>query len=130
MILKYFLGWFGLMVLAIANGGLRDIGYKPRVGELAAHQISTLTLLLLMAGFIWILSSCWPIESAQQAWLIGAMWCAMTELFEFGLGRLVLKHPWEKLLEAYDVRRGRIWILIPLWALIGPYIFFRLAQIS
>jgi hypothetical protein len=27
MILKYFFAWFGMMVLAIINGGLRDFAY-------------------------------------------------------------------------------------------------------
>jgi hypothetical protein len=37
MIFKYFFAWFGMMVLAIINGGLRDFAYKAYFGDLAAH---------------------------------------------------------------------------------------------
>ena len=50
MVLKYFLAWFGMMVLAILNGGLRDLAYKPHVGALPAHQLSTVILIVLLAG--------------------------------------------------------------------------------
>ncbi len=52
MILKYFFAWFGMMVLAIINGGLRDLAYKSHVGDLPAHQISTVILIVLFAGSV------------------------------------------------------------------------------
>ena len=75
-----------MMVLAIVNGGIRDYAYKPYAGTLAAHQISTLTLIILMTGYFWFLTKTWPIQSANQAWIIGTMWFMMTEVFEFGMG--------------------------------------------
>jgi hypothetical protein len=74
MVIKYFFAWFGMMIIAILNGGFRDLAYKPHVGDLAAHQISTVILLLIFAGFFWFLVKVWPIGSANQAWLIGGMW--------------------------------------------------------
>ena len=59
MLLKYFLAWFGMMILAILNGGLRDVLYKPRVGDLVAHQISTVILLVLFAAYFRILIQNW-----------------------------------------------------------------------
>lgn len=128
MVLKYFFAWFGLMLLAVLNGGLRDAVYKPRMGELAAHQLSTVILLLLIAGYLWFLVRVWPIESSNQAWLIGVMWFLMTEAFEFGMGRLLLGQSWRELLYAYNVLAGQVWLFIPLWVLIGPYFFYRLVQ--
>jgi len=34
--------WFLFMILAIINAGIRNGVYKPIVGDLTAHQISTL----------------------------------------------------------------------------------------
>ncbi|MGE5808015.1 MAG: hypothetical protein ACM32I_02710 [Nitrospirota bacterium] len=127
MILRYFLAWFGMMVLAIINGGLRDFGYKASVGDLPAHQISTVVLLALLAGYIWLLTRIWPIKSAKQAWIIGVMWFLMTEVFEFGMG-LAQGDSWSELVYAYNVFAGQVWILIPLWVLVGPYLFFRFVQ--
>lgn len=128
MILKYVLAWFGMMLLAIINGGIRDFLYKPYLGDLAAHQISTVVLMVLFAGYFWFLTAIWPIRSSSQAWIIGGIWFLMTEVFEFGVGRLIEKDSWSTLFHAYNVFAGQVWILIPLWVLIGPYVFFRFVQ--
>ncbi len=127
MILRYFLAWFGMMVLAIVNGGVRDFVYKSLVGDLAAHQISTVVLIVLLAGYMWFLTRIWIIESAKQALKIGVIWLLMTEAFEFGMG-LLTGDSWNKLFHAYNVLAGQVWIFIPLWLLVGPYVFFRYIQ--
>jgi hypothetical protein len=128
MTLKYFFAWFGMMVLAIINGGLRDVVYKPLVGDLPAHQISTVILIVLLAGYFWLLVKIWPIKSASQAWLIGGMWFVMTEAFEFGVGRFISGDSWDALFHAYDLFAGQVWVFIPLWVLTGPYVFFHFAR--
>ncbi|MFA6469743.1 MAG: hypothetical protein WCW35_12650 [Bacteroidota bacterium] len=127
MIWKYVIAWFGMMFLAIVNGIVRDFVYKQYVGDLSAHQISTLTLLLLFAPYICWLMRRWKLQSQSQAWIIGMIWFMMTEIFEFGLGiRRGLSTA--ELLHAYNVLEGQIWILIPLWVLVAPYVFYRYAQ--
>jgi len=69
--LHYVFAWFGLLVIAMVNGALRDIAYKPYVGELYAHQISCVTGILLFALFIGFLAKRWPLPSSRQAWMIG-----------------------------------------------------------
>ncbi len=125
MILKYVLAWFGMMMLAILNGTVRDFGYKPYVGDLAAHQISTVILLLLFAGYMWWLTTKWPLASAGQAWTVGIVWFLMTEAFEFGLG-LRRGMTWEEMLYTYNLLEGQLWIFIPAWVLLGPYVCYRL----
>lgn len=126
MLLRYSLAWLGMMVLAIVNGGLRDAFYKARVGDLAAHQISTVSLLVLFFGYFRLLDTVWPTESPKQAWTIGFIWLVMTLAFETILGHFILGHPWCALARDYDLLSGRVWILIPLWTLVGPYALFRL----
>jgi len=122
----YFFAWFGLMALAIANGALREGLYAKPLGELRAHQLSTLIGLLLFSGYLWLISGFWPMDSAEQAWLIGALWLIMTLCFEFLFGHYVANKSWAALLADYRFWRGRLWALIPLWAALGPYIAFRL----
>jgi hypothetical protein len=124
MLRKYFFAWFGMMILAIVNGGLRDFVYKLHVGDLPAHQISTVILMVLLAGYFRLLTAIWPIRSASQAWVIGGMWFLMTEAFEFGMG-FIEGASWSTLFQAYNVCAGQVWIFIPLWVLIGPYVSFR-----
>lgn len=126
MFFKYFLAWFGMMLLAILNGGARDWLYKPLLGEHAAYQVSTIVLLVLFFFYFRALTAIWRIETPSQAWKIGAMWLVMTLIFEVMLGRLILSYSWERLMQDYDLSEGNIWILIPLWTFIGPYVMYRL----
>ncbi|MBN1301027.1 MAG: hypothetical protein JW995_07400 [Melioribacteraceae bacterium] len=125
MLIKYFFSWFGLMVIAVLNGGFRDAVYKTWFGDPAAHQISTAILLLMITIYLFFLTRVWPIKSARLAWSVGWMWFIMTEIFEFGMGRLILNKSWDELFYMYNIFHGQLWLLIPLWVLIGPYVFYR-----
>jgi hypothetical protein len=119
-------GWFGAAALAVANGSLRDLVYLPVTGELAARQLSTVSLLMLLAAYLWWLDRRSPIPSARAAAGVGAAWTATTLLFEFGLGHFVENKPWSVLLADYDITSGRVWLLIPIWVAIGPTVVRRL----
>lgn len=47
---KYVLAWFPMVVIAITNGGLRQAWYGKHLGELQAHQVSTLTAVILLVA--------------------------------------------------------------------------------
>ena len=102
MIMKYLLGWFFLLIPAVINGAMREFLYKPSVGDLAAHQVSTATGIVLFGLIIWGMSRLWPIPTLQQAWTIGFIWLGMTVCFEFLFGNYVLGHPLTNLLHDYD----------------------------
>ncbi len=125
--LTYLLLWFPMMLLAVANGAARDLLYKKYTGELTAHQLSTVSLLILLGVYIWWVMDHYPPASITQALLIGWLWTGLTLLFEFGLGR-ARGRSWSALLADYQILQGRIWVLIPVWLLIAPWIFFRLTQ--
>jgi hypothetical protein len=118
--------WLGLPVLGIANGGIRDATYKQVTGEVAAHQLSTVTLLGLMAAYLWVLEGCWPIRTSREAFTIGGSWAVLTILFEFGFGHYVVGDSWSSLLHAYNVADGQVWAAVPLWTVVGPEIVRRL----
>lgn len=126
MLWIHLLGWFGLMLLAIFNGIIRNRYYLNRVGDLRAHQLSTLTLLLLMSAFIWVLARCWPLASSGQALTVGGIWLVVTVLFEFAFGHYVVKKSWAVLLADYNLLKGRVWVLILLWTLLAPLVFHLL----
>ena len=76
----------GAAGLGIANGVARDLLYKDRVGDLAAHQISTGTLIAALAGYSRALERRWPIPTTRSAQTIGGIWLSLTVLFEFIFG--------------------------------------------
>ncbi len=71
MILRYILFWFILMVVAIANGMIREAFFAIPFGELTAHQISTVTGILFILVVVWGLHRKFKIESQTQAIYIG-----------------------------------------------------------
>ena len=126
MIGKYMIGWLPLVVIAILNGILRQVGYSKLVGELTAHQISTLTGIILMGLYIWWLTGFWKIESSGQAVAIGLIWLGMTVVFEFVFGHYVMGHPWKKLFHDYNLLEGRVWVFVLIWTTIAPLLFYKL----
>lgn len=124
---KYFLAWFPMLLLAIINGTLRDLGYKKYLGDLTAHQISTVTLITLFAFYIGYIINRFPPTSSTQAIFIGIIWVLLTLCFEFGFGRY-RGNSWSVLFADYNLMKGRIWVLIPLWILIAPYVFYKILR--
>jgi hypothetical protein len=117
---RYTLAWLGGAGIGVANGVARELTYRKRVGELAAHQISTATAIGLFSGYFWALERRWPIETRKEALRIGAIWVGLTATFEFGFGHYVAKEEWSELLRDYDLARGRVWGLVLVWLGLGP----------
>jgi len=120
--------WLAIMVLAIANGIVRGAVLVPRLGEHAAHVVST----LLLCGLIFLvarLSIRWigP-ANGGDALRIGAMWVILTLAFEFIAGHFVFGAPWARLLADYNVLRGRIWPLVPITTLAAPVVALRMRR--
>ena len=120
--------WIGMLVLAVLNGALREALLTPNLGDTVGRQLSTLSLLALFTGWFWFLHRRWPLATARQAWLVGALWLVMTLAFETFMGRVLADKPWSQVFQDYDVLAGRIWVLVPLWTLVGPYAFFRWSE--
>jgi hypothetical protein len=123
---RYLLAWFPMILIAAANGALREAWLVPRLGENTARQVSTLLLVGLLAIYIAIVTRTWAIVSGRQAIGIGALWLVLTLVFEFALGRLVGELSWRQQLAEYDLAAGRLWALVPIWVTVAPYFFFRL----
>jgi hypothetical protein len=100
--------------LAILNAALRDLFYKKALGELLAHQVSTISLIVLIGIYTWLFSFVWKLQSTGQALIIGLIWVTLTVAFEFIFGHFVMKHSWVKLFHDYNILQGRIWLLIPI----------------
>ena len=127
MIARYVSVWFVLVIVAIINGTIRNVVYKDCLGDLRAHQLSTLTGVILFGLVIWGFTRLWKITSAGQAWTIGFLWLALTIVFEFLFGHYVMGNSWSKLFHDYNIFAGRVWILVLIWTTIAPYVFYKLS---
>lgn len=122
----HILWWFAFPFVAILNGFIREATYKNLVGDLAAHQISTLIGTIIFGIIFYFIFKKWKIETKDHALILGFIWLVLTISFEFGFGHYVMGHPWEKLFHDYNLSEGRIWGLFLFWLLIAPYIFYKL----
>ena len=130
MILRYSLFWFVLMVVAILNGIMRQTLFHNLLGELSAHQLSTVTGILLVFFAVWLINKKWKIEARQQALYIGFIWLIMTILFEFVLGHFVMGHSWTRLFFDYNIFAGRVWLFFLLSLVFIPLIVYLLDRKS
>jgi hypothetical protein len=126
MTFRYLLAWLPMIVIGIGNGFLRELTYGRDLSQLGAHQVSTVIALLFFGLYIWGVARLWRFRSARQALAVGLVWLLLTVAFEFGFGHWIAGHSWHRLLHDYDLSAGRLWVMIPIWIAIAPWIFYRL----
>ena len=124
MILRTLLIWFGLLVLAILNGGFREAFLLPRYGRPVAQAVSTIMLSVLIFGAGWVALPWIAPRTQQDAWTIGVIWVLLTLAFEFLAGHFLFGKPWQELRADYDILAGRIWVLVLVVTLMTPILAF------
>ncbi|HEY6100467.1 MAG TPA: hypothetical protein VIW03_13610 [Anaeromyxobacter sp.] len=117
--LRALLSWLVLLVLAFLNGTARQLAYPSTLGDFAARQVAAGVGAVVLGIAIWFLLRRWPAASARQAWATGALWAALTVLFEIALVRSTGR-PWDDVLEQYALWKGSLWPLLVLWVLAAP----------
>ena len=121
LVARVILTWVFFVPMAILNGAIREKWYRPIVGELRAHQIST--PIGSGAFFLWaffMLKKMVAQLDRTKLLLIGVGWVSLNMLFEFGFGHFVAKTPWKKLFHDYNLLKGRVWSLFLLTELVSP----------
>ncbi|HKK08018.1 MAG TPA: hypothetical protein VKA44_03970 [Gemmatimonadota bacterium] len=119
--------WLLLLVLAFAGAALREGLLAPRIGADAAHVVGTIVVVAAFLTAI-ALTLPWVVPTLAPGALLrlGLGWTALTMVFEFGFGHFVMGHSWGKLLHDYDIFAGRVWILVLLTTLLGPWLLGRM----
>lgn len=124
-IAHYLLAWLAMLVVSVANGVLREVVYGPLADERTAHQVSSLTGIVLLGVVMWYFLRRRPPPSGAAALGIGLLWMGMTVAFEFLFFHYVGGHSWSSLLADYDLTDGRLWVLVLLWLLLAPSLLRR-----
>jgi hypothetical protein len=115
--------WVVMAVLAIGNGGFRELVLIPRVGEYPGHVLSTA---LLVGAILLVSFGYFSWTAIEYAWLelalVGVGWTVLTVGFEFLVG-YVERTPVSVTLGQYDVLAGQVWIAVPITLLVSPLLF-------
>lgn len=123
---KAFAAWLGILVLAIANGTLRETVLIPALGKSPGFILSGVLLsglILVVAHFALPWFGRAPVANYAA---IGLGWLCLTLTFEFTFGQLVQGKPWSQLLEAYTFKDGNIWSVVLLITAVAPYVAARI----
>jgi len=122
--LKSIFIWLFMLAIAVLSGGLRNALLETRLGEPRAHQIGTIAV-----SFLFFLIILWFVRAtamlSRQALVIGSLWFVMTILFETIMIRFLMKRPWGDVFADYNLSDGRLWPIVLVTILIGPYIVAR-----
>lgn len=127
MMSKYFILWIPMIVIAFANATFRQLIIIKHTNELRAHQLSTITLIILCAIYVWWIFPHLHIPNIGQALVAGGLWVMLTVLFELGVG-VFSGRSISFLLKDYNLLAGRIWLFFLLWLFLLPYINFMIRR--
>jgi hypothetical protein len=125
---RYVLAWILLLVLAIANGALRQLTFGKHMSELRAHQLSTFIGAVIIGVCICLIIRTWPPSSSGQALAVGFIWLVLTMAFEFFMGLVLAHRPLSQVLHDYNLLAGRVWVLFLIWLTFAPWLFYRLCR--
>ncbi len=125
--LKAFGVWVIFVVFFIINGSAREFLYKPKIGELWAHQVSCVIGISFILLFTYFFISRVSFEfSRTDLLMLGGFWLVLTVMFEFVFGHYVIGHPWSYLFADYNILKGRLWSLVLIATFLAPYIAGRI----
>lgn len=127
-LIRYVLAWVPMLMIAAANGAIRQATFAKSMTELHAHQLSTFIGSILIGLFMWFVIRAWPPSSEGQALLVGIVWLLLTVAFEFFMGLALARRPMSQVLHDYNLMAGRLWVLFLAWLAIAPWVFFRLLR--
>jgi hypothetical protein len=117
--------WMLMLVVASANGAVREALLIPVLGDIAGRAVSALLLCVLVLLLTYLTIRWIHPRSGYATWIVGGLWVALTLAFEFLAGHFLFGNPWSRLLEDYNVFRGRIWILVLITIAVAPRLCAR-----
>lgn len=122
---KALLIWLAILALAITNGILRESLLSELFEPAVAQTLSGLLLSALILGVSWLSPPWLGTRTSARAFLVGAVWLALTLIFEFAFGIWQGKS-WQALLQAYTFQGGNIWPVVLLVTALAPWVALRL----
>jgi hypothetical protein len=118
--------WFVVLVMAIANGMLREAVLIPVLGGVPGLILSGVLLSALILAVVYF-SLPWFGQAPVARYIaLGLSWLCLTLVFEFTFGCLIQGKPCSELLEAYTFKGGNIWPIVLLTVAAAPYVAARI----
>ncbi|UIP30096.1 MULTISPECIES: hypothetical protein [Photobacterium] len=113
--------WIVILVLAVANGVLRESVLVPRFGTPVALVLSGILLSAFIIGVAYFSLPWLHISRPLVLCAVGAGWLVLTLVFEFSFG-LWQGKSLSELLKAYTFKDGNIWPVVLATTFFAPFI--------
>jgi hypothetical protein len=105
---------------------VRVLAYPAALSDFAARQVAAVVGAIAIGIAILLVVRRWPFARPSHAWATGALWAALTAIFE---AAMILRsgRPWSEVLGQYALWRGSLWPLLIAWVLVAPVLLSRCA---
>lgn len=117
--------WTGILLLAFANGALREAVLVPELGTPAGMILSGILLAASIVGVAYLSLPWLEVRRSSHLWRTGIGWLLLTLVFEFSFG-LWQGRSWPTLLEAYAFKGGNIWPVVLFVTALAPALAAKL----
>ena len=124
-LVKAVLVWAAILVVAIVNGALRDAVLVHSFGPTVARALSGVILCLCVVAAAAVASPWLGPLKRSSWWLIGAVWLALTVVFELTVA-YVQHTSWQEVVGAYTLQGGNIWPLVLVTTFVAPWLGARI----
>ncbi len=125
VVVKTLVVWAVILVLAMANGFLREAVLIPALGKSGGMLSSGLILSCLILIVAYLSLPWFGFLGGTKFIAIGLGWLLLTLTFEFSFGFL-RGRALSEILEAYTFKDGNIWTLVLLVTAISPWLAAKL----
>lgn len=116
--------WLAIIAAETVHGVLRQLWLVPLAGDLRARQIGVAIGSAIVLAIAWWLRRWIGAQTVRAQLAVGAVWVALTVVFEIGLGTL-LSLTRERLLADYDPTAGGFMAFGLLLMLLAPLLAAR-----
>ncbi|GAA0700656.1 hypothetical protein GCM10009104_32110 [Marinobacterium maritimum] len=120
--------WLIILVVAVANGILRESVLMPMLGLTAGLILSGMLLSVLILVITFFTLPWLQANRRSKLAGIGLFWLLLTLVFEFAFGWSQGK-PLSVILDAYTFKDGNLWPVVLLVTVTSPYVAARLREI-
>ena len=100
--------WVLIAAGEILNGNVRVRFLQSRYGKNRAKQISFFTAIIIIYTICWFSLSWINPSNLQDCFLIGLIWMLLMLCVDIYFGRYVFRFKWIKILEDFDIRKGKL----------------------
>lgn len=121
LIIRSLVTGLGVVTLEMLHGIFRVRFLNPRFGDKGAKRLGVFSGSALLFALAWLVSP-WlnPSASTTDALIAGSIWLVMLLALDVGVGRLVFRFRWHRILDDFNPAKGSLLLFGMVFAFFCP----------